>query len=62
MGHRGRRKENEGSGEKGVSSNQRIKEVFLEEEAPNLDFEEWVGSRHAEIDSQGREFHAEETI
>lgn len=62
MGPRGRRKENEGSREKGVSSNQRIKEVFLEEEASNLDFEEWVGFRHAEMDRQGRELHAEETI
>lgn len=42
-------------------SNQGIKEVFLEEAAPQLDLQGWVGSEHTEKDRQGRTLHAEET-
>lgn len=45
-----------------MPSNWRIKEVFLEEVAHDLDLEEWVGSGHAEMNQQDRALDIEEIV
>lgn len=54
------RQDNEQSKEEGMLSNQRIKQVILEEVACGLDLEGWVGSGHAEM--AGWALHAEEIV
>lgn len=43
-------------------SNQRIKEIFLEEEAPGLELEGWVGPGHGKTDQQVRPLHVEKVV